>query len=509
MYSANADCLTKEMLLTLFRTILLRGCLFITILLLFVFLFLPLILATVTVLRQQLRKYYYQFERKRNPTKKSSNDVNFSLFQSSALYFGRVWHTRFQPIKHSFTYPIFIFGLNFDEIYYDDTTTVTSNVGSDESNNSDVCRFGSMLWPLSLIVSFNPNDHLKNDEGNNTADSKVMNTIHDSPTVESTQPQQKSFPDRIFHFIAERTNGSFQPNRKTHSIFLVTHLTYYGYCFNPVSFYYIHERHTSQKLVCVIGEVSNTPWNEMYCYVLHPNSKDQVHCSGGGNVDSSSGDERNVQTPGSQRKTDTMKYIFSKQFHVSPFMEMNYNYEWSFTNFSIQPQRNPFAAAHKMSTHDAITATSQRTTSIHVINNLRPILATSTKTNTPGTTDIPSSSNGNNNNSLQFSAVMHVHRYSMHPYRIVYYMIMYPMYCMIIQVWIHIQAFYLFAKGISYQPHPLGSETSISRFIGRMMVPFFYVRDHCRKATTTGTKQQCPTTSSTTTNGSMHKSKAS
>jgi hypothetical protein len=72
------------------------------------------------------------------------------------------------------------------------------------------------------------------------------------------------------------------------------------------------------------------------------------------------------------------------------------------------------------------------------------------------------------------------------------------MYCIIIQIWIHVQAFYLFSKGIAYQPHPLGSETSISRFIGHMMEPFFFIRDQYMNATGTTSDMRQPPSSSTT-----------
>ncbi len=506
MVVVDGTRMKRMWLIVLPKSILLRGCLFGTILVVLIFVILPLILATITVLRQQL--YYYKLRiqnRRKNSTKNIESYHPHLSFKSSSLYAGRVWHTRFLPIKHSFTYPIFIFGLNLDDIYCSDSVTAFNN---------DACRFQSIMWPLSLIVSFNPNDHLKNGEGNTSAfDPTTVGRSGNDPTTTMNEKSRgklpaNSLPERIFRFIQERTDGSFVPTIDTHSIFLVTHLTYFGYCFNPVSFYYIHERNASQTFECVIGEVSNTPWNEMYCYVLHPNSTDHVHCSRTG---SSSGMDHAGDTTGSgkvtnpsEQKAETVKYIFPKQFHVSPFMEMDYNYEWKFTNFSIQP---PATATQKESDHTTDIASIP--TSIHIINNLRPIaVVASTKTNT-----LPSSSNGHTNG-LQFSAVMHVHRYSMHPYRILYYMIMYPMYCMIIQIWIHVQAFYLFSKGIAYQPHPLGSETSISRFIGRMMEPFFYIRDQYMSATgtTSGTTQ--PQSSSTiacntTTDAANPKSKIS
>lgn len=52
-------------------------------------------------------------------------------------------------------------------------------------------------------------------------------------------------------------------------IYLLTHLAYWGYCFNPVSFYYVYnEEHT--EVTTIIAEVSNTPWDEMHLYILNP-----------------------------------------------------------------------------------------------------------------------------------------------------------------------------------------------------------------------------------------------
>jgi hypothetical protein len=56
-------------------------------------------------------------------------------------------------------------------------------------------------------------------------------------------------------------------------------------------------------------------------------------------------------------------------------------------------------------------------------------------------------------------------------------LIRYPIYCMIIQVWIHYQAFWLFYKGVAFQPHPNGTETAASRIIGSIMKPFFALQE--------------------------------
>ena len=85
---------------------------------------------------------------------------------------------------------------------------------------------------------------------------------------------------------------------------LLTNLSYFGYCFNPVSFYYCfsHGGDTVESIVC---EVTNTPWGDRDTYVL------------------SNGNEH--------RGGKTQRYRDSKKMHVSPFMPMNIEYDWCFT----------------------------------------------------------------------------------------------------------------------------------------------------------------------------------
>ena len=80
----------------------------------------------------------------------------------------------------------------------------------------------------------------------------------------------------------------------------MTNLRYFGHSFNPISVYYCYEENNEQ-LQTVVAEVSNTPWNEKHLYVLDA-------------------------TPNSDSKK--IQFQNQKQFHVSPFMEMNMNYHW-------------------------------------------------------------------------------------------------------------------------------------------------------------------------------------
>ena len=77
-----------------------------------------------------------------------------------------------------------------------------------------------------------------------------------------------------------------------------------------------------------------------------------------------------------------------------------------------------------------------------------------------------------------FNAFFDIHRTShFTPLNLCYQLLRFPVYCMIIQIWIHIEAFNLFAKGVEFIPHPEGAETAASVAIGHVMAPFFLVKD--------------------------------
>jgi DUF1365 family protein len=84
---------------------------------------------------------------------------------------------------------------------------------------------------------------------------------------------------------------------------LLTHLRYFGYVFNPVSFYYCFDA-SGKRVETIVAEVTNTPWGERHCYVLP-----QEHDHG------NAGHKR---------------YFPDKLMHVSPFMEMYVDYDWRF-----------------------------------------------------------------------------------------------------------------------------------------------------------------------------------
>lgn len=86
-------------------------------------------------------------------------------------------------------------------------------------------------------------------------------------------------------------------------IFLLTHLRVFGYVINPVSFYYGFAP-DGKTMQWILAEITNTPWGERYSYFLPLHSADAEDDSG--------------------------CWHFPKQFHVSPFLPMDLDYDWRF-----------------------------------------------------------------------------------------------------------------------------------------------------------------------------------
>ena len=91
-------------------------------------------------------------------------------------------------------------------------------------------------------------------------------------------------------------------------ICLLTPLRHFGFYFSPLSIFYCWDRDMTE-LPTIVAEVNNTPWRQKHWYVL-----------GKHNRSDETDDAREVQ-----------RYSHAKQFHVSPFMDMNQRYDWSIT----------------------------------------------------------------------------------------------------------------------------------------------------------------------------------
>ena len=108
-------------------------------------------------------------------------------------------------------------------------------------------------------------------------------------------PLDRAVRDLVYDRTREHLRGPIR---------MLTHLRYFGHCFNPVSFYYCYDPH-GRQVETIVTEIHNTPWGEEHVYVLGENLN-----------------EHPVQ--------GWKRYRFAKAFHVSPFMGMDIWYDWRF-----------------------------------------------------------------------------------------------------------------------------------------------------------------------------------
>ena len=92
------------------------------------------------------------------------------------------------------------------------------------------------------------------------------------------------------------------------AICLLTNMRYFGHCFNPVSFYYCFEA-DGTTLQAIVSHITNTPWGEDYAYVHDFNA---------------------IKTTKITKNGEITAFKLDKQFHVSPFMPMDIQYDWAF-----------------------------------------------------------------------------------------------------------------------------------------------------------------------------------
>ncbi len=171
----------------------------------------------------------------------------------SGIYSGTLRHRRFSPVRHEFTYPLFMVFLDIDRL-------------PELMKVSPLAGYNRRSW-----VSYQERDHFGD--------------------------PAKALRERVSRDAQK--NGVALPEGR---IFLLTHLRYLGYNFNPVSFFYCYDR--EDKLQMVMAEVNNT-FGETANYWLTPT----------------------VERPAGESK----RYRFSKTFHVSPFLKLGQEYDWTFT----------------------------------------------------------------------------------------------------------------------------------------------------------------------------------
>jgi hypothetical protein len=170
----------------------------------------------------------------------------------SSLYEGSIRHRRHGPRPHAFRYRLFMLWLDLDEL--------------------DTVFARRWLWSVnrSNLAAFYRRDHLGDPQ----------------------RPLAEAVRDAVQTKTGRRPSGPIR---------LLTHPRYFGYGFNPVSFYYCYADDGS-TLDTLVAEVSNTPWNERHVYILPM-----------------------TENLGS---ADKPAFCTAKAFHVSPFLPMALEYRW-------------------------------------------------------------------------------------------------------------------------------------------------------------------------------------
>lgn len=109
-------------------------------------------------------------------------------------------------------------------------------------------------------------------------------------------PTNQPLAESVRDLVADRTG-----QRPCGPIRLLTHFRYFGFAMNPISLYYCFG--ADERLEHVVAEVTNTPWDEQHCYVL---------------------DVRDQCGP-------VFRVGAIKELHVSPFLGMDFDYEFRLT----------------------------------------------------------------------------------------------------------------------------------------------------------------------------------
>ncbi|MGA2602511.1 MAG: DUF1365 domain-containing protein [Bryobacteraceae bacterium] len=175
------------------------------------------------------------------------------MIPEAGLYVGTLRHRRFRPRKHEFTYNLFMALLDIDRI-------------PELMAQSRWTSYNRFNW-----ATFDERDHFGN------------------PALALRERVEQD----------ARAHGVSLPDGP---IFLLTHLRYLGYCFNPISFYFCYGR--DGQLDTVLAEVNST-FGERRNYWLSPRNR--------------------------QPSANALHYRCPKTMHVSPFMGMDLDYEFVLT----------------------------------------------------------------------------------------------------------------------------------------------------------------------------------
>jgi DUF1365 family protein len=199
---------------------------------------------------------------------------------ASCLYEGTVRHRRLAPTPHDFDYPIFFTYLDLSEL--------------------DRVFAGRWLWSTRrpALAWLDRSGHLG----------------------DPAAPLDEAVRLAVQGALGRRPAGPIR---------LLTHLTYFGVGFNPVSFFYCYQA-DGETLDAIVAEVSNTPWNEQHPYVLDARHATPPAGAEAGPLPQGCSSTAASPVRGGDQAGRTHRWRFPKLFHVSPFMALEQEYAWRF-----------------------------------------------------------------------------------------------------------------------------------------------------------------------------------
>jgi uncharacterized protein len=142
---------------------------------------------------------------------------------ASAVYEGWVRHRRFEPVKHSFRYRLFLMYLDLGEL-------------------------PRLLDPFPLFSARRPAP----------ARFRRVDFMGD-PAL----PLAECARDEVERETGRRPQGPVR---------LLANLRYLGHIFNPVAFYYCFDP-GGERVEAIVADVNNIPWGERHPYVLAPGAR--------------------------------------------------------------------------------------------------------------------------------------------------------------------------------------------------------------------------------------------
>jgi hypothetical protein len=170
---------------------------------------------------------------------------------SHAIYVGTVDHRRYVQHDHAFNYGVYMLWLRVGEM------------------DSSADRVAGIPKKTIAAVSVMPTDYM-------------------------AHRQETSLAERLAGEIKAKAGETWQGEA-----YILAQPRYFGFVINPLALYYCYN--ANDDLQFVVGEITNTPWGERFCYVFDMRDKSPLK---------------------------PHKFSFKKQFHVSPFLPMDMDYTW-------------------------------------------------------------------------------------------------------------------------------------------------------------------------------------